>query len=199
VVTVARCAGPLLLSPGNPAVAAFAAALPWELQALLSAVRAVAETAALLGSLTLGLQLIVLGASLLPSHSEGEAGAPSGRAGWAAVVEVLAPEDRWSMRQLIATSTVRLVLLPACTLAMVHSLHLLHLLPPCSVCVGALLVMSCMPSAQNLVLLLNLTPETATLAPTMARLLLRQILLSAAPMTVWISIFMTYLGLPVST
>ena len=60
-----------------------------------------------------------------------------------------------------------------------------------------LLVQSCMPSAQNLVLLMNLTPETSMLAPGMARLLLRQILLSAIPMTVWISIFMTYLGIPI--
>jgi hypothetical protein len=64
-------------------------------------------------------------------------------------------------------------------------------------CVGAILVMSCMPSAQNLVLLLNLKPETAPLAPALARLLLRQILLAAGPMTIWISIFMTYLELPV--
>lgn len=36
---------------------------------VLSALRCVAETGALLGSLTLGLQFIVLGASLIPSKS----------------------------------------------------------------------------------------------------------------------------------
>ena len=117
--------------------------------------------------------------------------------GWAAVWDVLKPADRWETRQLAATSTVRLLILPACTLAMVHGLGCIGMLPPCRMCVAALLVLSCMPSAQNLVLLLNLRPETAYLAPAMARLLLRQILISAAPMTVWISVFMTYLQLPV--
>jgi hypothetical protein len=61
--------GPLLLTPAHPSVVAFAAELPWELAVVLSVLRCATETGALLGSLTLGLQLIVLGASLLPSKS----------------------------------------------------------------------------------------------------------------------------------
>ena len=59
---------------------AFVAQLPWEMTAVLAALRACAEVAALLGSLTLGLQLIVLGASLLPPRSAPPADASARRA-----------------------------------------------------------------------------------------------------------------------
>ena len=53
------------------------AKLPWELAAVVSVLRCAAETAALLGSLTLGVQLIVLGASLLPPKAAPAPGAAS--------------------------------------------------------------------------------------------------------------------------
>eukprot|EP00892_Ulva_mutabilis_P006156 jgi/Ulvmu1/3912/UM018_0135.1 len=191
--------GPLLLSPNHPAVVDFVSRLPWELSGALATLRCAAETMLLLGSATLVIQLIVLGASLLPPPSAAAAGAAdSGAAAegsWAALARVLLPGDRWEARLLAATAAVRLVLLPACTLALVHALRGAGALPPCRVCAGALLLQSCMPSAQNLVLMVNLREETKSLVPVMARLLFRQYLLAVVPMTVWISVFATYLGL----
>jgi len=158
----------------------------------------------LLGSATLVIQLIVLGASLLPPRSaaaEAAAAAAAGAApdgGWAALGHVLVPADRWEARLLTATAAVRLVALPAAAFAVVHGLVAAGALPPCRVCLGALLLQSCMPSAQNLVLMVNLREETKSLAPVMARLLFRQYLLAVVPMTIWISVFATYLGLHVT-
>lgn len=202
---VCMCAGPLLLTPSHPAVIDFAARLPWELAAAVAALRCAAETMMLVGSATLVIQLIVLGSSLLPPRSAAAAAAAAaagddaaGDGGWAALGRVLVPADRWEARLLAATAAVRLVALPAAAFAVVHGLTTVGALPPCRVCVGALLLQSCMPSAQNLVLMVNLREETKSLAPVMARLLFRQYLLAVVPMTMWISIFATYLGLHVT-
>jgi hypothetical protein len=51
-----------------------------------------------------------------------------------------------------------------------------------------------MPSAQNLVLLMQLRPATQPLAPRMAALLLRLYVLAIVPVTLWVTVFVS--GLP---
>jgi hypothetical protein len=48
--------------------------------------------------------------------------------------------------------------------------------------------MSC-PAAQNLVLMMQLQPGTASLAPATARLLLQMYTLAVLPVTLWVSVF----------
>ena len=156
--------------------------LPWELELLLGIARSVAEVAVLLGSATLVLQAVTLGASLIPKRKS------------ASLWGLLVPATRWEWQQLISTGAVRLLLMPLVGLASVHHLSRWGLLPASAACKMALLVQSCMPSAQNLVLMVNLRPETREMAPAMAQMLLRQYLLAVIPTTVWISVFMAYVG-----
>jgi hypothetical protein len=175
-------AGGLLLVPELRGVVDLAARLPGELSTALALGRSVAEVATLLGSATLVIQAVTLGASLLPKAS-------SSAGFWG----LLIPRTRWEWRQLIATGVVRLLLMPLVGLASVHHMARWGLLPASAACKMALLVQSCMPSAQNLVLLVNLKEETRAMAPVMAQLLFRQYLLAVVPTTVWISVFLTYI------
>ena len=52
-------------------------------------------------------------------------------------------------------------------------------------------VQSAMPSAQNLVLLMQLRKSTQPLAPRMAALLLRIYAVAIIPVTAWITVFMS--------
>jgi hypothetical protein len=45
------------------------------------------------------------------------------------------------------------------------------------------------PAAQNLVLMMQLQPGTASLAPATARLLLQMYTLAVLPVTLWVSVF----------
>lgn len=178
-----RGAGGAVFAPGLPHVQELIRHLPWELSAALTVSHSVAEVAALLGSATLVLQAITLGASLVPKTS--------GAGFW----QLLIPGSRWEWRQLISTSLVRLLLMPLIGLATVHAFTAWGLLPDSVGCKMALLVCSCMPSAQNLVLLVNLQERTKCLAPAMAQLLFRQYLLAVVPTTLWISVFLSYAGM----
>jgi predicted permease len=144
--------------------------------------RCTAEVIVLLGSATLVLQGVTLGASLIPKR------------GPMNLSKLLIPATRWEFRELIATSIVRLLLMPLVGLASVHHLSRWGLLPASAACKMALLAQSCMPTAQNLVLLVNLREETKELVPSMAQLLLRQYVLAIVPTTVWLSVFMSYVG-----
>jgi hypothetical protein len=161
---------------------ALAARMPWELHALMSIGRSIAEVATLLGGATLVLQAVTLGASLLPKEST------------ATLWDMLVPASRWEWRQLVSTACVRLLAMPLVGLASVHQMGAWGLLPASAACKMALLVQSCMPSAQNLVLLVNLKKETKSMAPMMAQLLFRQYMLAIVPTTLWISVFLAYIG-----
>lgn len=57
---------------------------------------------------------------------------------------------------------------------------------------------ACMPSAQNLTLVVNLQKKTQFLAPKLAKLLLQLYVLSVIPVTIWITFFVSSLGVPMS-
>ena len=54
-----------------------------------------------------------------------------------------------------------------------------------------------MPSAQNLIILLQLSQRTQAAAPAFARLLLKLYLYAVLPVTLWVTAFATNLGIPV--
>lgn len=72
-------------------------------------------------------------------------------------------------------------------------------LPADPVCALVLLVQGSMPTAQNLVLLLQLRESTRPLAPRMAALLVRLYAIAILPITAWIALFMTRLSLGLAT
>ncbi len=55
-----------------------------------------------------------------------------------------------------------------------------------------------MPSAQNLVVVLNLRAATQPLAPRMAALLLRLYAVSVLPVGLWVSLFVAQLRVPLA-
>lgn len=90
---------------------------------------------------------------------------------------------------MLVVAAVRFVLLPCVTTALILAAMRLGLLPPEPVCAFMLLLQSCMPPAQNLVLMMQLQPGTAGLAPATARLLLQMYTLAVVPVTIWVSVF----------
>ena len=102
---------------------------------------------------------------------------------------VLLPQDPYDRRTMWVVWVVRSLLTPLVGLAIVGVFSRLGILPADPVCRLAILVQSCMPSAQNLVLVMQLEPGTRDLAPKLARLLLRLYTLAILPMTVWMTVF----------
>jgi len=64
-----------------------------------------------------------------------------------------------------------------------------HLIPKDKIAQMVLLTMSCMPAAQNLVVLAQLRDETRVFAPQLAGLMLRQYIFGILPCTLWITAF----------
>jgi len=196
----------LLLAPSSPALTATISSYPFELQAMVQIGRAAMDVIVLLGSATLALQAVVLAASLqqpaaaqkrdpardqqsdvqlqgMPSMSE-----PS----W---LKLLLPSDALEQRTLVAVCIVRFLLMPLVGIGLVMGMLHAGLLPQDPICHFAVMLQSAMPSAQNLVLLLQLREETQPLAAGMALLLLRLYMLAIVPLTLWITIFMSISGL----
>ena len=85
--------------------------------------------------------------------------------------------------------TVRLVLMPALTLLFGSWLDAAGWLPHDPLARLLLCTQACMPSAQNLVLLLTLRRGTAAAAPAVAQALVRQYLVATLPCAAWMATF----------
>ncbi|PRW21016.1 auxin efflux carrier family [Chlorella sorokiniana] len=202
---------------GGGAAAAAAAALPPELGLLHSCAKAALEVIELLAAGTLATQTLVLAASLLqqpetpaapalaavsvgPASAATAASAASlGRRGWlSALRQQLLPSDSMEARALLVLALTRFLLVPLATMACLQALAAGGLLPPVlsdPVLLFVLLVEACMPSAQNLIILLQLSERTQALAPAFARLLLKLYFWAILPCTLWVTAFATNLGL----
>ena len=88
---------------------------------------------------------------------------------------------------------VRLILMPMATMAIVGTLAALGLLPDDPICRLVLLVEGSMPTAQNLVLLMNLNTNTQPLASKTGKLLLRLYPIAIVPVTVWMTLFVQWM------
>lgn len=109
------------------------------------------------------------------------------RAGWDYLCRLELPDAR----ALVAACLVRFFALPAACLFGLLFLRALNSpwFPSDSLAALVLLTMSCMPAAQNLVLLTQLREATRPLAPRLAALMLRQYVIAIVPVTFWLTAF----------
>lgn len=104
-------------------------------------------------------------------------------------LRAILPRDPTERRVLGTVGFVRLALMPMASLAIVGALTALGALPDDPICRLVLLVEGSMPTAQNLVLLMNLNENTQPLAGRTGKLLLRLYPLAILPVTLWMTFF----------
>ena len=108
------------------------------------------------------------------------------------------PRDALETRILATVGIARLILVPAAAFVIVESLAAIGLLPNDPVCKLVLLVEGSMPTAQNLVLLMNLHDNTRHMAEKAGRLMLRLYPIAILPVTIWMTFFVQRLPVAVS-
>ncbi|OUS45831.1 AEC family transporter: auxin efflux [Ostreococcus tauri] len=108
-------------------------------------------------------------------------------AGW----DYLCRLELADVQALASACLVRFVALPAACLFGLLFLRALNSpwFPTDSMAALVLLTMSCMPAAQNLVLLTQLREATRPMAPRLAALMLRQYVIAIVPVTFWLTAF----------
>ena len=104
-------------------------------------------------------------------------------------LRAILPQDPVEKRVLGTVGFVRLVLMPMASMAIVGALAALGALPDDPICRLVLLVEGSMPTAQNLVLLMNLNENTQPLASRTGKLLLRLYPIAILPVTFWMTLF----------
>ena len=145
------------------------------------------ELVELMAGSLLAIQTMVLAASLLPTD-----GPKDEPLDWK---ELLSPKSKLEVGALVITMVVRFLVVPFAGLGMVNLFQSLNWLPQDPICYLVVLVQAVMPSAQNIVLLMNLQSSTRPLAPTMARILLQIYLLSVVPLAIWMGVLLPMIGL----
>ncbi|KAL3147311.1 hypothetical protein ABBQ32_002796 [Trebouxia sp. C0010 RCD-2024] len=198
------------LSPAGPllflAPSAASSSMPFELKIVVGALRAIVDILQTLGGATLAVTTVVLGASMFPQNKSSDtvdkqatSGTPQSIAGadgrmkslqW---LRAILPRDHVERRVLGTVGFVRLILMPMASMAIVGTLAALGLLPDDPICRLVLLVEGSMPTAQNLVLLMNLNPNTQPLASKTGKLLLRLYPIAILPVTVWMTLFVQWM------
>lgn len=113
-------------------------------------------------------------------------------------LRAILPRDHAERRVLGTVGVVRLILMPMASMAIVGGLAALGLLPDDPICRLVLLVEGSMPTAQNLVLLMNLNTNTQPLASRTGKLLLRLYPIAILPVTVWMTLFVQWMPVPLA-
>ncbi|QDZ19859.1 hypothetical protein HOP50_03g23760 [Chloropicon primus] len=145
------------------------------------------ELVELMAGSLLAIQTMVLAASLLPTD-----GPKDKPLDWK---ELLSPKSKLEVGALIITLFVRFLVVPFAGLGIVNVFQTMKWLPNDPICYLVVLVQAVMPSAQNIVLLMNLQSSTRPLAPVMARILLQIYLLSVVPLALWMGFLLPMIGL----
>lgn len=114
------------------------------------------------------------------------------------LLKVILPRDALEARVLTTVAVVRLILMPLASMLLITALASAGILPKDPVCQLALMVEGAMPSAQNLVLLMQLRESTQPLAPRTAQLLLQLYTIAVIPITFWMTVFVGRLPVPLS-
>ncbi len=203
---------------GGAAVAAHL--LPFELSLARGALRAVVELVELLAAGGLATQTLVLASSLLQrSEGSGEAADDGGMGGagssssgggggggggsggfWSAARRLLLPADALEARALGVLCLTRFLIVPAAMLAALRwaaAAGWLRGVVGDPVLLFVIMVQACMPSAQNLIVLLQLFDATRPAAPAFAKMLLKQYAYATLPVTLWVTVLATQLGIPI--
>ena len=198
---------------GNTASSIAPDQLPAELALIAAVAKALFELGVLIGGAALPGQTLVLASSFvkIPSPQEAEANArkhnqlllcDSATHPQTTTLAVKARElveraaslfkmGESDLRALLIAGVTRFAILPAIGVVGFIALRLVNSpwYPTDPIVALVVLTMICMPSAQNLVLLVNLREETRHLAPRLAGLLLRMYVLAIPFVTVWLTVF----------
>lgn len=192
------------------AAAAAGGQLPLELSLTWAALRNAYEVVEMLAAGTLAMQTLVLASSLL-QRPEGapstaplaqEDGAQAPRAGLLkTIARALLPSSPTEARALAVLSAVRFVLLPVCCVGVFKWVASLGLLGPLAldpIFLFVIAVQTVMPSAQNLIIVLQLSDVTRPAAPAFAKMLLKLYAYAILPVTFWVTAFASRLAIPLA-
>ncbi|CAI5498886.1 unnamed protein product [Closterium sp. Naga37s-1] len=135
-------------------------------------------------------------AAAVAAASAAVAAAVSASAKAAAAVPAGPPADLLDNRALVVVSLVRLLVSPIVGMTSIMALYHAHLIPQDPICALCLMVPTAMPSSQSLVVLTQLSSKTRPLAGVLASLMLRQYALAMLPITIWVTVFLTILNIP---
>ena len=203
--------GALKYGPGAAAAATGGGTLPVELALAWAAIKGAYEVIEMLAAGTLATQTLVLASSLLQQSNGGGSGNGSGaqqlasisnggrsqgwlRATWTA----LAPSDAIEARALAVLSLVRFILVPTTCLFIwrfVAKTPFASALAVDPLFLFVIAVQSVMPSAQNLIIVLQLSDATRPAAPAFAKMLLKLYAYSVLPVTLWVTAFASRLSI----
>jgi predicted permease len=192
--------------------------LPFELSLVWAGLKGAYEVIEMLAAGTLAIQTLVLASSLLqpapattaaasttttnnlhssndPSSDASAAGSGMLRALWKA----LAPSDATEARALAVLSLVRFFLVPTTAILVWHWVSKSGFVGSFAsdpLFLFVLAVQSVMPSAQNLIIVLQLSEATRPAAPAFAKLLLKLYAYAVLPVTLWVTAFASRLHIP---
>ena len=114
-------------------------------------------------------------------------------------LRAILPREPMEARVLGTVGLVRLILMPMVSMALVGGLAALGALPDDPICRLVLMVEGSMPTAQNLVLLMNLSENTRPLASRAGQLMLRLYPIAILPVTIWMTLFVQRLPVPLAS
>ncbi|KAI5066294.1 hypothetical protein GOP47_0018918 [Adiantum capillus-veneris] len=158
------------------------------------------EGARLLGSATVPLQTIVLASTLASTigsdHDRTERLVPTESETTAAMLErSTTKRTMLDEKAFWALSIIRLLIMPCISLTLLKAIQHHRWLPTDALSSLVLLVLSAMPTAQNLVVMAQLRSTTRPFAGVLANILARQYLLAVVSLTIWIPVFFAFMGM----
>lgn len=199
--------------------------LPLELSILHYVFQNVYDVVRMLGEGTLPIQTLVLAASLLDNRRRTAGGsadtgsetsdevtaltsqdlpealpeAPPRMGGLQTIVGFFRGDSVVESRALAVLAVIRFVLMPTSAVILYKVCTHIPVFAPVladPILMFVLAVQAVMPSAQNLLIALQLSPQTQSAAPGLARLLLKLYALAILPVTLWVTGFASRLGVP---
>lgn len=190
--------GQILFTDGG--IAAVASTLPLELSLVFYGIQNAYEVIQMLGGGTLAIQTLVLAASLVQNNDE-PTSKPSSPGPVKSLLSALTPDNVLEARSLAVIFIVRFILVPCTSLLAFSFLAKTKNFGPLladPIFLFVVAVQSVMPSAQNLIIALQLSPKTQSDAPGFARLLLKLYAAAVIPVTLWVTGFASRLAIPLA-
>jgi len=170
--------------------------LPLELSIVYYAFQNIFEVVEMLGEGTLPIQTLVLAASLLqPSDGPKIQAKPTSLVG--GVLNFFKSDSASETRALIVLSIVRFILSPISIVLLFRMFSNFSIFQPLlsdPILLFVIAVQAVMPSAQNLLIALQLSPLTQGAAPGLAKLLVKLYALAIIPVTLWVTGFFISTG-----
>lgn len=191
--------GQALFSPGN-GLSGTGIHLPFELSIVLYGFQNIYEVIQMLGEGTLSIQTLVLAASLVqPGDAPPKTQQQAGLLG--TVTSFFKSSSSIETRAVVVLSFVRFVVAPLSVIVLFKLFSNIAVFRPIladPILLFVIAVQSVMPSAQNLLIALQLSPQTQGAAPGLARLLLKLYALAILPVTLWVTGFASRLAIPLA-